>query len=154
VNLTSNIKVFSKDVIHLGVVYGKGIASYMNDGGADLGPKGQVVVLPDGTLSGLSAAVVPLYGLTAYYDHYWNDEWSTSIGWSQTKVDNLSFQAADAFNYGQYASVNLLYTPDPRLLLGAEFIWGLRQDFGGAKGEDNRLQFTAKYSFSSKDFLK
>ena len=27
-----------KDVLHMGVVYGEGIASYMNDGGTDLGP--------------------------------------------------------------------------------------------------------------------
>lgn len=152
VNLTSNIKVFSKDVVHLGAVYGKGVASYMNDGGTDLGPQGQVVILPDGTLSGLSAAVVPLYGLTAYYDHYWSDTLSSSIGWSQTKVDNLSFQAADAFNYGQYASVNLLWAPAKRILMGAEFLWGQRKDNDGAKGDDTRLQFSFKYAFSSDDF--
>src|SRR5262249_28614404 len=37
-NITSNIKVLQKDVIHLGIVTGEGIASYMNDGGVDLGP--------------------------------------------------------------------------------------------------------------------
>jgi len=152
VNLTSNIKVFDKDVIHLGAVYGEGIASYMNDGGVDLGPRGQIIVLPDGTLTGLSADVVPLYGLTAYYDHYWSDTLSSSIGWSQTKVDNLSFQAANAFNYGQYASVNLLWTPAKRILMGAEFLWGARKDNDGAKGDDTRLQFSFKYAFSSDDF--
>lgn len=151
-NLTSNIKVFSKDVIHLGVVYGEGIASYMNDGGMDLGPKGQLVVLPDGTLTGLRADVVPLLGLTAYYDHYWTDELSSSIGWSQTKVDNLSFQAGDAFQTGQYASVNLLWTPHKRIMMGGEFLWGQREDNDGAKGDDARLQFSFKYAFSSDDF--
>lgn len=152
VNLTSNIKVFDKDVIHLGAVYGEGIASYMNDGGTDLGPKGQIIVLPDGTLTGLRADVVPLYGLTAYYDHVWSETLSSSIGWSQTKVDNLSFQAADAFTYGQYASVNLLWTPAKRILMGAEFLWGQRKDNNGAKGDDSRLQFSFKYAFSSDDF--
>jgi hypothetical protein len=159
-NLTSNIKVLEKDVIHLGVVYGEGIASYMNDGGTDLGPKAIPGVTPP--IAGgppippgsLQPKALPLLGLMAYYDHYWNDQWSSSIGWSQNKQDNSNFQQAGAYRTGQYASVNLLYTPDPRLLLGAEFIWGQRQDFGGAKGEDNRVQFTAKYSFSSKDFLR
>lgn len=151
-NLTSNIKLFEKDVIHLGVVYGEGIASYMNDGGMDLGPKGQLVVLPDGTLTGVRADVVPLLGLTAYYDHYWSDEWSSSIGWSQTKVDNLSFQAGDAFQTGQYASVNLLWAPHKRIMMGGEFLWGQREDNDGSKGEDARLQFSFKYAFSSDDF--
>ena len=152
VDLTSNIKVFSKDVIHLGVVYGKGIASYMNDGGTDLGPNGQLIILPDGTLSGLSAKVVPLLGLTAYYDHYWSDQWSSSIGWSQTKVDNTTFQEASAYQTGQYASVNLLWTPAKRIMMGAEYLWGQREDNNGAKGDDSRLQFSFKYAFSSDDF--
>lgn len=152
VDLTSNIKVFSKDVIHLGAVYGKGIASYMNDGGTDLGPSGELVILPDGTLTGLRASVVPLLGLTAYYDHYWSDEWSSSIGWSQTKVDNTSFQETTAFQTGQYASVNLLWTPAKRIMMGAEYLWGQREDNNGAKGDDSRLQFSFKYAFSSDDF--
>jgi hypothetical protein len=156
VNLTSNIKVGAKDVVHLGAVYGEGIASYMNDGGTDLGPElstGATLPLPDpvppGTLRG---DVLPLLGLTAYYDHYWNDQWSSSIGWSMTKVENTDFQNGDAFQTGQYASANLLYTPDPRILAGAELLWGEREDFDGNKGNDLRVQVSFKYSFSSNDF--
>jgi hypothetical protein len=152
VNLASNLKVGAKDVLHLSGVYGEGIASYMNDGGMDLGPKGLPVFLPDGRIAGLAPDVVPLLGLVAYYDHYWSDKLSSSIGWSETRVDNLSFQAPDAFHKGQYASVNLLWTPDPRLLFGGEFLWGQREDNNGATGDDTRLQFSFKYSFSSNDF--
>lgn len=156
-NLTSNVKVGQKDVIHLGVVYGEGIASYMNDGGTDLGPElhpGVVQPLPGEEAGDLEPKSLPLLGLTAYYDHYWNDQWSTSIGWSQTKVENTNFQQDDAYQTGQFASVNLLYTPDPRLMFGVEYLWGQREDFDGALGEDNRIQVTAKYSFSSKDFMR
>ena len=65
INLTSNIKVFEKDVIHLGAVYGEGIASYMNDGGVDLAPS-----------SSLSAETVQSIGWLAYYNHWWADQWS------------------------------------------------------------------------------
>lgn len=150
VNLSSNIKVFSKDVIHLAAVYGEGIASYMNDGGTDLGPRGQLQ--PDGTIAGLRAGAVPTLGLVAYYDHYWNDVLSTSIGWSQHRQYNLSFQAPEAFASGQYASVNLLWTPHKRILMGGEFLWGQRKDNDGSKGDDSRLQFSFKYAFSSDDF--
>lgn len=154
IDLTGNIKTWRKDVFHAGVVYGEGIASYMNDGGTDLGPKGSVPIpvtlpLPPGSLS---PDVLPLLGLSFYYDHYWTDSLSTSIGWSQNKVDNTSFQASDAYRNGQYASINLLYQPDKHLLMGAEYLWGEREDKSGAKGEDNRIQLTFKYSFSSNDF--
>jgi len=157
-NLTSNIKAGQKDVVHLGVVYGEGIASYMNDGGTDMGPKAKPGVsqpivgappVPPGSLYG---DVLPLLGLTAYYDHYWNDQWSSSIGWSMTKVDNTNFQEGSAFQTGQYASANVLYTPDPRILAGAELLWGEREDFNGNKGDDLRIQVSFKYSFSSNDF--
>src|SRR5206468_1332439 len=42
-NLTSNIKSIGSDMVHLGYVYGRGIASYMNDGGVDVAPRCQVI---------------------------------------------------------------------------------------------------------------
>jgi hypothetical protein len=151
-NLSSNVKTWGKDVLHVSGVYGEGIASYMNDGGTDLGPK---VLLPLNPLQvpSLEPAAVPIWGFMAYYDHYWSDEWSTSLGYSQTKVDNTNFQEAGAFQLGEYTSANLLYQPDPHILIGAEFLWGRRKDKDGASGDDSRLQATFKYTFSSKDFL-
>ena len=157
IDLTSNIKVLQKDVIHLGAVFGEGIATYMNDGGVDMGPNANPVVAPP--IAGvppvldLSAEAVPLTGLLVYYDHYWNDTMSSSIGWSQTRVDNTSFQQSTAFRSGQYASVNLLWTPDSRIMIGGELLWGQREDFSGAHGDDTRIQFSFKYNFSSKDFF-
>src|SRR6185437_1594972 len=115
------------------------IANLMNDGGTDLAA--------GGSLAHPNAEAVPLLGISAYYDHYWNKHVSTSFGWSETQVWNRSLQLGDAFNQGQYASVNLLWTPDPRLLFGGELLWGRRQDNNGDNGDDVRMQFSAKYSF-------
>jgi hypothetical protein len=157
-DLTSNIKVLQKDVLHLGLVYGEGIASYMNDGGVDMGPNVLPVVTPPiagvPPVLSLEAEAAPLTGMLIYYDHYWNELWSSSIGWSQTRLDNTSFQTADAFRSGQYASANLLYTPDKRIMMGGELLWGQREDKNGDHGEDFRIQFSFKYNFSSTDFFK
>jgi hypothetical protein len=157
-NASWNTKTFGKDVAHLSVVYGEGIASYMNDGGTDLGPKGSfgpsppIFPVPPG--QSIAPDVVPLLGLVLYYDHYWTDNWSSSIGWSETKVKNLSLQAHDAYKNGQYASVNLLWTPESHLMFGVEYLWGQRDDKDNKTGNDNRIQVSAKYSFTSKDFFR
>ena len=141
VNLGAHANVFEKDRLIGQVVYGHGIASYMNDGGTDLAP--------GGTLADPHAEAVPLLGVVAYYDHYWNDQWSSSIGYSFTQVDNTSLQDAHAFHKGQYASLNLLYTPAKNIMMGGEVLWGKRTDNNGASGDDWRFQFSVKYSFGA-----
>jgi hypothetical protein len=146
VDATTALNTWGRDKIKLGVVYGAGIASYMNDGGTDLAPEGQPGLL--------KAKAVRLLGLSAYYDHFWSKMFSTSLGWSENYVYNTSFQEDSAFHVGQYASVNLLFTPTSRLLFGAEFLYGKREDKDGLTGDDYRVQFSAHYSFSSKDFFQ
>jgi hypothetical protein len=142
VDLTTSVKVGERDKLMLGAVYGDGIASYMNDGGVDLAPSTN--------LPGTDVETVPLLGLIAYYDHYWSDRWSSSIGYSSTEVDNTSGQEPSAFKKGQYASVNLLHIPAEDVLVGAELLWGEREDLNGASGTDVRLQISFKYNFGAK----
>lgn len=141
VNLSGNIKFGASSQLILAGVHGKGIASYMNDGGTDLAP--------GGVQGAPIARLVPLTGLVAYFDHGWNDRWTSSIGYSQTMVTNTPFQEGTAFRKGQYASVNLLYSPFKALLVGGEFLWGSLETRNGQSGNDSRLQFSVKYGFSS-----
>jgi hypothetical protein len=149
VNLSGSINVFEKDKILLQVVYGDGIASYMNDGGMDLSAQGQLPseAYPDGKAH---AEAVPLTGIVAYYDHYWNDEFSSSIGYSTTYVDNTNLQSDGTYKSGQYASANLLYTPVPSVMVGGEVIWGDLEVLHGDTQDDVRFQFTVKYNFGIK----
>lgn len=141
INLSTNINV-PTGTVRLSVVNGKGIASYMNDGGVDMAP--------DGNEDNVSAEAVPLLGVVAYYDHTWNERWTSSIGYSFTEIDNQNLQSDDAFEKAEYASVNLLHTPADQVLLGVEALWGKRTDNDGDTGEDIRVQFSAKYIFSNK----
>jgi hypothetical protein len=56
------VNVFRRDRILAQLVFGQGIASYMNDGGMDLAP--------DGTLLDAHAQAVPLKGALIYFDHF------------------------------------------------------------------------------------
>jgi len=56
-----------------------------------------------------------------------------------------------AFQKGQYASANLLYYPNDKMLTGLEVLWGKRTDNDDNSGTDLRVQSSFKWSFSSKN---
>lgn len=144
-DLTTVVNVLERDAIRAGIVFGEGIASYMNDGGMDAGPDRGLVggELPGGT----KVEAVELTGVSLYYDHWWNDQWSSSAGYSFTEVDNTAGQTGDTFEKGSYASANLLYYPVEKMMVGVELLWGEREDLDGANNDDTRIQFSFKYDF-------
>jgi hypothetical protein len=139
INLTGAINLLERDQLKLGVVYGEGIASFMNDGGVNLAPED------------FQAEAVPILGVTAYWDHYWSNQWSSSAGFSMNDADPRNQQSGQEFDESLYASANILYTPYPELLIGAELLYGELKDVSGAEGDDYRVQFSFKHKFS-RDF--
>ena len=150
INATTAIKL-GMATPRLGVVYGRGIATYMNDGGMDLAPAVSVEIEPPNIILVPRAEAIKLLGVSAYVDLQWSKKLSSAIGYSFTKVDNTNFQDPTAFRKGEYASVNLLWTPEAPIMTGAELLWGKRTDNDGETGTDTRLQYTFKWSFSSKN---
>ena len=138
-NLTGVLGTFGRDKLKAGVVYAEGIAAYFNDGGSSLAPG-----------SGDAEAVESL-GITLYYDHYWNDNWSSSVGWGMHEQDNTNGQQADAFKRGQLAQANLLWSKE-EFLTGFEVIWAQRDNNNGDDNSDFRVQYTLKYSFGHQFF--
>ena len=135
-NLSGQLNTFGKDRVVGQIVFGKGIASYMNDGGSDIAPG-----------AGLQAEAVKSLGWFTYYDRYWSDQWTSSIGYSEHRQTNTAGQLTNAFHKGSYASVNLLYSPLKNLTTGAEFLWGRLENKDGASGDDRRIQFSTKFTF-------
>ena len=136
INLSGAIHTVDRDNLLLQFAYGHGIANYFNDGGVDLAPS-----------ASLSAEAVPILGVLVYYDHYWNQKWSSSIGFSETSQDNSGGQTAGAFHAGRYFSGNLLYYPAKNIMVGGELLWGERENNNGNTGDDTRVQFSAKFNF-------
>jgi hypothetical protein len=144
VNLSSNIKL-GDSVLRLQAVYGEGIQNYMNDAPQDVGirnnfgdPRRPIV-----------GEVLPVLGLVAFLDINWSEKMSTSIGYSMVDIDNSDGQAANAFKRGDYALVNVLFTPVKNVMFGPEIQYGRRENFrDGFTSDDVRVQFSVKYSFS------
>jgi hypothetical protein len=150
-DLTSAINIMSPVSLKLGAVYGRGLATYMNDGGMDLAPAVSVLEGEDGFLIIPRAEAVKLFGMSAFLDIQWAKNWSSSIGYSMDKVDNTNFQDPGAFHSGQYALVNVLWYPADPVMTGLELQWGKRRDNDGHTGHDLRLQYSFKWAFSSKN---
>jgi len=148
-NLSAGVTVGEMDRLHAQVVYGQGIQNYMNDAPVDIGIK-QVAI----TDTSFNAAYdigepLPMVGIVLFYDHYWNKQWSSTLGYSRLDIDNSDGQTADAFKAGQYALVNLMHYPAKDVMVGAEFQYGRRENKSdGWAVDDYRVQFTFKYNFS------
>ncbi|RPI51687.1 MAG: hypothetical protein EHM55_18330 [Acidobacteria bacterium] len=145
VNLSSNLKPTDADTIRLQLVYGEGVENYMNDAPVDVG----IELNPGGgPRRPIRGAALPLLGIVAFLDHNWNDQWSSSGGYSFLDIDNTNGQNPSAFSEGHYALVNLLHYPVKNVLVGGEFQYGRRVNFSdGFRVNDFRIQFSFKYNF-------
>jgi hypothetical protein len=146
-NLSSNINVGEHDVVRFQYVFGEGIQNYMNDSPVDIG-----------IVNNLSNPVTPILGepigvtgLVLFLDHSWSDRFTSSVGYSRQDNGNTEGQAPNAFDIGQYALGNLLYTPVKNVMMGGELQWGRRKNFSdGFESDGFKLQFSFKYNFSHK----
>ncbi|MDH7460065.1 DcaP family trimeric outer membrane transporter [Chitinophagaceae bacterium 26-R-25] len=143
-NLSSRIKVFAQDMIHLQLLYGKGIESYVRDAPADVGIK------KEGS-NPIEGVPLPVTGFVGFYDHYWNKKFSSTIGYSFVKIDNADGQLPSAFKMGEYAIGNVIYSPVKDVMMELELQYLNRKNFSdGWTTTDPRVQFSFKFNFSQK----
>jgi hypothetical protein len=146
VNLSSNVKFGGASTLRLQFVFGEGIQNYMNDSPVDVG----IAPNPGDIRSPITGEAIPITASVIFLDHNWNSRWSTSVGYSRQDNDNTEGQNDDAFETGQYALVNLLHTPVPNVMMGAELQWGRREMFRDPfVGKGVKVQFSFKYNFSA-----
>nr|WP_315157780.1 DcaP family trimeric outer membrane transporter [uncultured Flavobacterium sp.] len=157
-SLSTKLQIIKNVIFRGAFTTGAGIQNYMNDADADVGTKRQYA----NALTPITGEAIPLIALASYFDINWNSKLTSAVGYSIMDNKTTDAQLSTAYKTGQYASVNLLYSPVDNLLLGPEFQWGKRKnnDFAGdpvfnlpaAKGntgEDFKIQFSVKYSFKN-----
>lgn len=119
---------------------GWGTARYINDlnslGGQD------AVFDSTGQLHAL-----PVLGWYVDYEHAWTLSEKlrelnarASLIWSYVAVDNVEAQAGDAYEHTNRIVGNVIVSPNPRLDLGLEYIWGMRRNKDGATGNSSQIQ--------------
>jgi hypothetical protein len=136
-----------KDVLKLEATYGHGIENYMNDAPVDVAPIPNLTNLH----RPINGEPLPVTAYLAFYDKYWGEKWSTSLGYSYLKIDNTVLQTPSSFHKGQYGLINLLHYPVKNVMFGGEFQWGRRDNFAdGFQVDDYRIQFGFRYNFDYK----
>ena len=87
-------------------------------------------------------------GWAIAYRHHWNEKWRSNLTYSAIAIDNDTALTGTGVSKSTYsARVNLIYSPTPKLSIGAEFAHAERELETGADGDMDRLQFTAKLAF-------
>jgi hypothetical protein len=146
-NFSTNLKAGSKDVIRGAFVVGEGVENSMNDSPVDIGIQNNF----QNPVTPILGTPLPITAWSLFVDHTWSAKFSSAVGYSRQDIDNTDGQAPNAFKAGQYALGNLLYTPVPNAMVGAELQWGRRTNFSdGFHSDGLKLQFSFKYNFSAK----
>jgi len=101
------------------------------------------VVDADGNLEAIDQT-----GVFGSYRHLWNDKWRSNLTYGYLSVNNdTDLTGMGATKKMSSWHVNMIYSPQPKLDFGAEFIYVDRELESGADGDLTRIQFSAKYAF-------
>jgi hypothetical protein len=120
---------------------GNGIGRYVND----LSSVGSF----DGIFN-TSSGELELFDILAGYvswQHWWGTDVRSNFTLGAVEVDNPDFVDDDAYKRTLRFSSNLLWTPTPRVDLGAEYLWGNHRIEDGQNGDATQIQFAARYRF-------
>lgn len=119
---------------------GNGFGSYINDL-ATL-EEGDAVFDPNGNLKSLQA-----FGGYIAFQKWWKNTLRSTFVGSLVRIDNRSFQPGDAYKNTRRFTGNLIWSPTARVDLGAEILYGLREDKDGGSGNAWQIQMSSQYRF-------
>lgn len=139
-HLSFNVKPFGKDELMGQIVYGEGIARYVE---SLSGQSSDAVFNSGGGLDTL-----PVTAAVIGFTHHWSSTLRSGISYSIADLDNAASQSASALRQTQDFRGNLIYTPYRLVDLGVEVLWGRRENKDGSRGEAVRGQFAVTYRFN------
>lgn len=129
VNFSGSILLTESDQFLYQFMIGEGTGSYRG--------------LPDAAPINLSEGkLLENRAWTVGFAHNWTETLSSNFTYSQSTIDNLSGQSADAIHSTEYLAVNLIWNPIKNTFLGIEYLYGTRENRSGNRGKANRLQLS------------
>ncbi len=123
---------------------------YMLTGGQGLGRYVGFALGADGTLDALSGDIEETGVVAGFvsWRHVFDPKLRGNVLFSRAQFDiDTAWTGFGVTKSAQSIHANLIYSPFPKLDVGAELIWGKREVENGAEGDLRRLHTTIKYSF-------
>ena len=138
VSVSGKFNLGSSNDIRYMANYGSGIGRYLAFGLAS-----DVMQTAGGDIEALDG-----WGGFVAWRHVFSPKLRGNVFYSRAEYDNpVALTGPLITRSAQSAHANLIYSPLPKLDIGAELIWGQRELENGDAGELRRLQTHVKYSF-------
>ena len=139
-HLSFAVRPFGKDEVQGQVVYGEGIARYVE---SLSGQASDAAWAGAGELDAL-----PVTAIVLGFTHHWSRTLRSGVSWSLADLDTAEAQAASAIKSTQDFRVNLIYTPYALFDVASEVLWGRRENKDGSSGEAWRGQLALIFRFN------
>jgi hypothetical protein len=119
---------------------GWGIGRYIQDT-AGLGLDGQV--------DPITGAFDTVYvaGWSASYEHWFCENWLANVTYSSDITGSTEGQPGSTYTGAKYLATSLWWIPITRMSIGAEYLWGEREDLNGERGRARRINALLQYNF-------
>lgn len=138
ISLSGVVKVGPRDDFRWMASVGLGLGRYIG-----LNTANGAVLDADGHLHAIDSA-----GVFGSYRHLWSDRWRSNMTLGYLAVDNdTELTGLGVTRNAGSVHLNLIYSAQPQLDLGVEFLYADRELESGVDGDLTRLQFSAKYAY-------
>ncbi len=131
------MRIRGRDNVLFQAIYGEGISRYLNDS--------KNLNLDAGHDSSGLVRAQPTYGGYAAIQHFWNDQWRSTVTYGYLQIHTTEISAAGTYKRTQYIDCNLMYSPAEGVTFGGGFLWGQRVNKNDVAGEGFRINFLVKY---------
>ena len=138
VSLSGKFVFDNKDDFRWMASSGSGMGRYMG-----LNTANGAVLDADGNLHSIKST-----GVFSSYRHLWSSQWRSNLTLGYLSVDNeIRWTGTGVTKNAKSFHINAIYSPQPKLDFGIEFMYADRKLENGNDGDLKRLQFSAKYAF-------
>ena len=128
----------NKDDFRWMASWGDGIGRYIG-----LNTSNGAVIDENGNLKSIEQI-----GVFGSYRHLWSDQWRSNFTVGYLSIDNdTSLTGTGATKNATSYHANIIYSPQPKLDFGLEFLYADREIESGLDGDMARFIFSAKYAF-------
>jgi len=136
--VSGKIKTFGKDNVRFALNGGDGIGRYIFDA-----QNSGAFVTAAGNLETQFA-----YGGYLSYQHFWTDTVRSNATFGHTEINLDDANTLGGANESlSSVHLNLMWNPVPRVRIGAEYIYAMRDVQDGREGDFSRIQASARFDF-------